>query len=58
MQLVDNFDFLLHQMEMKSAYLHAPLKCDINVCQPAGYAKLDKNSDELVWKLNKSLYGL
>ena len=36
-------------MEMKSAYLHAPLKCDINVCQPVGYAKLDKNSDELVW---------
>lgn len=49
MQIVDNFDFLLHQMEMKSAYLHAPLKCDIHVCQPAGYEKLDKNSDELVW---------
>ena len=33
MQLVVNFDLLLHEMNVKSAYLHAPIKCDVYVCE-------------------------
>ena len=47
-------DWLLHQMDVKAAYLHAPIECDVYVQQPQGYLA-DTN---LVWKLNKSLYGL
>lgn len=57
-KLVVNFDLLLHQMDVESAYLHAPLKCDVYICQPPGFAKLDKNGNELIWKLSKSLYDL
>ena len=32
MQLVTNFDLLLHQIDVKSAYLHAPFKCNVYVC--------------------------
>ena len=58
MQLVVNFDLLLHQMDVKKAYLHAPLKCDVYVCQPPCFEKLDKNGNELIWKLNKPFYGI
>ena len=44
-------------MDLRSAYLHAPLKCDVYVCQPLGFEKLDKNGNELVWKLKKPFYG-
>ena len=58
MQLVVNFDLLLLQMGVKSAYSHAPFKCNVYICQPPGFEKLDKNGNELVWKLSKSLYDL
>ena len=58
MQLVVNFDSLLHQMDVKSAYLHAPIKLDVYIYQSPGFEKLDKNSNELVCKLNESLYDL
>ena len=58
MQLVVNFDLLLLQVGVKSAYSHAPFKCDIYICQPPGFEKLDKNGNELVWKFSNSLYDL
>ena len=58
MKLVVNFDLLLHQMDVRSAYSHALLKCDLYVYQPLGFEKLDKNGNKSVWKLNKSLYHL
>ena len=42
-------------MDVKSACLCVPLKCDIYVCQPLGFENSDKNGNELVWKLYKSL---
>ena len=51
MQLVVNFDLLLHQMDVKSPYLDAPLNCDINICQTPGFEELDKNGNKLVRKL-------
>ena len=48
----------VHQMDVKSAYLNAPIDCDIYVEQPKGYEKFGKKGEKLVCKLNKSLYGL
>ena len=58
MQLVVNFDLLLPQMGVESAYSQAPFKCDVYICQPPGFEKSDKNGNELVWKFSKSLYDL
>ncbi|CAB3983145.1 Hypothetical predicted protein, partial [Paramuricea clavata] len=45
-------------MDVKAAYLNAPIDCDIFVEQPKGYEKVGGNGKKLVCKLNKSLYGL
>ena len=47
-------DLLLHQMDVKSAFLHAPIEEEIFVKEPEGYS----TTPNKVWKLNKSLYGL
>ena len=41
-------------MDVKGAYLHTPIECEVYVTQPPGCQK----SSNLVWKLKKSLYGL
>ena len=56
MQLAAQYNLTVHQMDVKSAYLNAEIDCDIFVEQPEGYIVPGK--EELVWKLNKSLYGL
>ena len=46
-------------MDVKTAYLNAPIDCEIYLEQAEGFET--PNSDEnqrLVYKLNKSLYGL
>ena len=45
-------------MDVKSAYLHAPIECDVYVSHPPGYEITDKEGKTLVWNLKKSLYGL
>ena len=42
-------------MDVKAAYLNAPLDCEIYIDPPKGFEDKTKNS---VWKLKKSLYGL
>ena len=49
---------VVHQMDVKAAYLNAPIDCDIYGKQAKGYEKVGKNGEKLVCKLNKSLYGL
>ena len=56
-QAIQN-DMLVHKMDVKTAYLIAPINCKICMEQPEGYEKLEKNGKRLVFKLNKSLYGL
>ena len=58
MQLAVNDDLLVHQMDVKSAYLHAPIGCDIYVCRIKGYEVLNEKGKLMVFKLNKSLNGL
>ena len=45
-------------MDVKSAYLHSPIDCDIYVAQTKGYEVLNENGKPMVFKLNKSIYGL
>ena len=58
MQQAAQSNLLVHQMDVKTAYLNAPIDCNIFVEQPKGYEKVGKNNEKLVCKLNKSLYGL
>jgi hypothetical protein len=45
----------VHQLDVKSAFLHGELTENLYVEQPRGYQRKDK---EKVYKLNKALYGL
>ena len=53
-----NENMLVHQINVKTAYLNAPIDCELYVKQPEGYKIVGENGEELVWRLNKSLYGL
>ena len=53
MQTVVQYDLIVHQMDVKTAYLHAPIDYEIFVEQPEGF-----KTNKLVYRLNKSLYGL
>ena len=46
----------LEQLDVKIAFPHGDLEEDIYMQQPQGYEV--KGEDNLVYKLNKSLYGL
>ena len=48
-------DLLIHHMDVKSAYLNAPLDYEIYIEPPEGF--IVKNGN-YVWKLKQSLYGL
>ena len=58
MQLASEYNLLVHQLDVKTAYLNAPIDCEILMQQPEGFQQFDVNDEILVWKLNKSLYGL
>ena len=54
--LVAHHDWELHQMDVKSAYLNGDLEEELYMRQPTGFVV--KGSENLVCRLNKSLYGL
>ena len=58
MQTAVQEDLLVHQMDVKSAYLNAPIDCNVYMQQPEGYEKFGENGEKLVFKLKRSLYGL
>lgn len=57
MQIAAQNDFVVHQMDVKTAYLHAPLEEEIFMDQPEGFEQTGSEK-KLVYKLKKSLYGL
>ena len=58
MQMATELDLLVHQLDVKTAYLNAPLDCEIFMSQPIGYEQSSDSGVQLVCKLNKALYGL
>lgn len=58
MQLAAQYDLTLHQMDVKTAYLNAPIDTEIFLEQPEGFEVKGAGGNKLVLKLNKSLYGL
>nr|GEX26226.1 ribonuclease H-like domain-containing protein [Tanacetum cinerariifolium] len=49
-------DFVVYQMDVKSAFLYGKIKKEVYVCQPPGFEDLD--FPEKVYKVEKALYGL
>ena len=58
MQIAAQQNLIVHQMDVSTAYLNADIDAEIYIRQPSGYEVNSDEGDELVWKLNKSLYGL
>lgn len=48
----------IHQVDIVGAYLHGDLENEIYMHQPEGFEQRGLNGEELVCKLQKSLYGL
>ncbi|GJV22603.1 ribonuclease H-like domain-containing protein [Tanacetum coccineum] len=49
-------DFVVYQMDVKSAFLYGKIKEEVYVCQPSGFEDLDFL--DRVYKVEKALYGL
>ena len=54
MQMEAKHDLVLNQMEMKTAYLNAPIDCEIYKDQAEGFQVPSRSGGRLVHKLNKS----
>ena len=57
MQVAVQNDLIVHQMDVKSAYLHAPIDEEIFLVglQPQGFEKTSETGGKLVYKLKKSI---
>ena len=49
-------NLVLHQMDVKMAYLHAPIECEIFIEQLQGYDKESETGEKMVCKLQKSIF--
>ncbi|GKC61989.1 putative ribonuclease H-like domain-containing protein, partial [Tanacetum coccineum] len=49
-------DFVVYQMDVKSAFLYGKIKEEVYVCQPPGFE--DPEFPNRVYKVEKALYGL
>ncbi|GJZ62791.1 uncharacterized mitochondrial protein-like protein [Tanacetum coccineum] len=49
-------DFLVYQMDVKSAFLYGKIEEEVYVCQPLGFE--DPDFPDRVYKVEKALYGL
>ena len=58
MSLAISNGYQLKQMDIKIAYLNAPIEEDVVIKQPEGFELLDENGKPFVCKLKKNLYGL
>ena len=45
-------------MDVKTAYLHAPIDCELYIEQAEGFEVFSDSGERLVYRINKSLSGL
>jgi len=57
MQFYCQESIMVHQTDVKTACFYRPMDCELYMGQPEGYSIHEKGG-KLVWKLNRSLYGL
>ena len=55
-KVVAQHEMVVHQLDMKPAYLHAPIDYELYLEPLQGFK--EENGDKTMWKFNKSLYGL
>ncbi|GKA69162.1 putative ribonuclease H-like domain-containing protein, partial [Tanacetum coccineum] len=48
-------DFVVYQMDVKSAFLYGKIEKEVYVCQPSGFEDLEFR--DRVYKVEKELYG-
>lgn len=58
LSLITMWDYELHQLDVSSAFLHAPVREDVYVEIPEGYSVGAAAAGDFVLKLNKALYGI
>ncbi|GKG11644.1 putative ribonuclease H-like domain-containing protein [Tanacetum coccineum] len=51
-----DYDEVVHQMDVKSAFLYGKIEEEVYVCQPPGFE--DPEFPDRVYKVEKALYGL
>ena len=48
----------MHQFDVKTAFLHSPIEEEVYLEQPQEIVKRGSDGEKLVYRLNKSIYGL
>nr|GEW31029.1 putative ribonuclease H-like domain-containing protein [Tanacetum cinerariifolium] len=56
MPALEDIDFVMYQMDVKSDFLYGKIEKEVYVCQPPGFE--DPDSPDKVYKVEKALYGL
>ncbi|GKE49573.1 putative ribonuclease H-like domain-containing protein [Tanacetum coccineum] len=49
-------DFMVYQMDVKSAFMYGKIEEEVYICQPSGFE--DPDFPNIVYKVEKALYGL
>jgi hypothetical protein len=57
LQIAVQYTLIVYQMDAKTAYLNAPIYCEIYVDQPEDF-EIKSSHGKIACRLNKSLYGL
>ena len=58
MQLFTQYNHIIHQIDVKAAFLHAPIEHEIFIEQPESFQKLSENRVKLVYWLENLSMGL
>ena len=58
LQLSAKQGHVMHQFDVKTAFLHSPIEEEVYLEQPQEFVKSGSDEEKLVCRLNKSIYGL
>ena len=58
LQLSAKQGHVMHQFDVKTAFLHSPIEEEVYLEQPQEFVKQGSDGEKLVCRLNKSIYGL